>query len=318
MKLTYTLLQEQFLRNIGKVGSTDSTLLADFKSNLGQRQQMVFASMQDYMTQQPLTDATVAATQYYHYPPGITNIEDVVVTVGSVNYTLDPIVSQKNWDLLNAIQVQASAIPQFFFPRRDDYGIWPIPQAAYTITFNYHIRQINLTIDDYTAGTVTVTNDSKTITGAGTTWTAAMVNRWFTVTDATSTGQGQWYRISVFTAVGTMTLENEFAGATGNTLTYRIGQAPEIPDEGHIILVDGATADFYAGLRSDVAKATWFNNKFWTGDGNNTSRKEGDQSIKSGLIGLMNRYGDRNNVRLVNRKPRLSPLSYQVWATTLS
>ena len=33
----------------------------------------------------------------------------------------------------------------------------------------------------------------------------------------------------------------------------------------------------------------WFNNKFWTGDGQNSSRAEGDPAIKSGLIGSWNK-----------------------------
>jgi hypothetical protein len=63
---------------------------------------------------------------------------------------------------------------------------------------------------------------------------------------------------------------------------------------------------------------TAWNNKFWTGDMNNTNRDEGNVDIAGGLIGLINRYADRNNERIINRRPRLNPLSYQVWATRLS
>jgi hypothetical protein len=145
-----------------------------------------------------------------------------------------------------------------------------------------------------------------------------MAGRWFQVTSATSTGQGYWYLINSYTDPSTIEVTPTWAGATAGSLTYRIGEVPLIPDEGHIVLVDGATADFYGGPRKDYASMTAWNNRFWTGDMNNTARDEGNVDIVGGLIGLVNRYSDRNNERIINRRPRLNPLSYQVWATRLS
>lgn len=318
MRLTYTDIQNQYLRNIGKAGSTDTTILSDLQLNLGQRYQLMLAKMGNYMTQIPKTASTVVNQQYYHYPSGIVNIETATINLGTYTAPLEVINSQHNWDILNSIQIQASAVPQFIFPRRDDFGIWPTPQGVYTINFNYHWRDRNLGVADYTTGTVTATNNSTTIVGVGTTWTSAMVGRWFVVTDTTAPGQGYWYRIAAFNSTTSLTIETSYEATTSAGVTYRIGQTPELPEEGHIILVDGATSDFYAGLMADIPNATWFNNKFWTGDGNNNSRKEGDPNIKGGLIGLMNLYADRNNTKIVNRKPRLSPLTYKVWGVTLS
>jgi hypothetical protein len=116
-----------------------------------------------------------------------------------------------------------------------------------------------------------------------------------------------------------LTLENSWQGTTiAAGVTYRIGQCPEIPEEGHIMLADGATADFYAGLRSDIEKATWWNNVFWTGDGNNNNRKIGDDNIKAGLIGLVNKYASRDESAIVNRQPKVWPPQYKVFATTIS
>ena len=327
MKMTYTDIKNQFLRNIGYPGSTDTNLLADFSNNLGQRYQMVMAKLANYMTQNTTTMETVIDQQYYDYPLGIMNIEDVVIQVGNVNYPLDIINSQHNWDLLNAIQVQASAIPQFIFPRSPyltkeqggGFGIWPIPQQENDITFNKHYRDRDLSIADYTTGTVSVTSDDSEIVGAGgATFTAAMVGRWFQVTSETNTGQGYWYLISAFVDATHLTIVPAFVGATGSGLTYRIGQVPLIPDEGHIILADGVTSDFFGGPRKDYDSMKVWNNRFWTGDPSNQNREEGDPRIVGGMIGLVNRYANRNNERIINRRPRLNPLAYQVWATTLS
>jgi hypothetical protein len=316
--LTYTDIKNQFLRNIGQDSSTDTAILADFNNNLGTRYQMVLAKMKDYMTQNTVSTTTVAAQQYYHYPSGLTNIESVVVTIGSVKYPTTVVNSQWQWDWLNSLQVQPTAIPQFVFPRKVDFGLYPIPQDAYTMTFNYHYRDRNLGVDDYTTGSVTATNGSQTITGLGVTYTAAMVGRYFEVTDTTSDGQGYFYKITAVPTSLTLTLENAFSGTTGATLAYRIGQVPEFPDEGHICLVDGVTSDFYSGVRHDLETATWFNNKFWTGDGQNPSRKIGDSTVCGGLIGLCNQYTDRNNEHVIERNKKVYPFFDKNWAGTIT
>lgn len=325
--MTYTDLLEQFKRNIGFTGGTlDSTIEADFQNNLAQRYFLVQSKLKNYITQNTYTQATVANQQYYDYPLAFMNVEDVVVTVGSVNYPLTVINSQHNWDILNAIQIQASAIPQFIFPRspylgKDQgggYGIWPIPQAIYTITFNQHYRDRGLNIADYTTGTVALTNDSPTITGSGTTFTRPMVGRYLEITDQSNNGYGYQYLITGWTSTTVLTMAPNFQGTTGSGFTYRIGQQPALPLEAHILLVDGATADYYGGMRKDPVSNVYFNNKFWTGDGNNAQREQGSSKIAGGLLGLMTRYAERNNDHLIQRRPRLSPLNYQVWATTLS
>lgn len=319
MRLTFSDLKSQYLRNIGMDGSTDSAILADFTANLGNRYQMILSRMKDYVTQKDITQETVAAQQYYNYPEGLVNIEGTVVQIGGVHYPMTVVNSQWQWNWLNALQVQPTAIPQFIFPRQSDYGIYPIPQTSdYPITFSYHYRDRNLNIDDYTTGTVTVTNGSTLVTGAGATFTAAMAGRWLEVTDPANTGQGYFYYITAVPTSATLTLQNTYEGASAGSLAYRIGQTPNIPEEGHITLVDGATADFYSGIRHDIETATWYNNKFYTGDGQNASRDYGLSTITGGLIGLYNNYTDRNTERVIDRKKKVYPFLDQVWGLTLS
>ena len=326
MRLSYTDIKNSFYRNAGLDNSEDTAILADFKANLGTRYQMILAKMRDYMTQKTVTSTTVNNQQFYHYPPGVTNIESIVVTIGSVNYPTTIVNSQWQWDWLNALQVQPTAIPQFIFPRRDDFGIYPKPQAAYTITFNYHYRDRNLGVEDFTTGTATVTHASQAVTIAATdvlgvpidTMTSAMVNRWFQITDPTEDGEGYWYRILDIPTARTITLESAYQGSGGTGYTYRVAQTPEFPEEGHIILVDGVTADFYSGVRHDITTATFFENKFWTGSGTNNSRDMGSNEILGGLIGLYNQYADRNSERIIDRKKKVYPFMDQNWGMQLS
>ena len=294
MRLTYTGIKNIFLDSTGNAGSADSTLGSQFDRFLGQRYQIILAELQDYQNIKTKTASTVASQQYYHLPPGLMQIESATVTVGSIKYPLTVINSQLQWDKTNQVLINNSVVPQFIFPRRDDYGIWPIPGAVYTVTLNYILRDRSLTTADYTTGTVTVTNNSQTLTGSGTTWTAAMVGRW-----VTTANDGYWYRISAFSSTTSLTIEEAFQGTTASSQTYTLGESPEIPEEGHILLAQGTTADFYA-MRGDMTKATWWNNMFWTGDGANAGRY--DDNVSGGVIGMRKRYAQRANRRIIRHK----------------
>lgn len=268
----------------------------------------------------PASLSSVAGTtsQYYPYPIGEISVDGMYITVGSVNYPLQIINSIYEWEKLNAIQIQASALPQFYFPRRDDFGIWPTPQTVYTGKISYHYRDRNLSVVDYSTGTITATYGSNQIIGSGTTFTSAMVGRWITITDTTVGGQGYWYRITGFTDTTHVSIYQPWPNTTAAGATYNIGETPEIPEEGHILLVDGTTADFYTSLRKDLENGSLYENRFWTGDPNNSTREIGNSNIAAGLVGLMNRYSDRDDTHIINRKPNLNPLSTKIFATNLT
>jgi hypothetical protein len=320
MRMTFSNLADQFARNIGKNtwGELDGTTKADFNSNLGQRYQFIFSKLSNYQNAITQTSVTVATQQYYHNPMGFISPDSCYITIGSFKYPLIVIFSQHRWDLLNATPVQASAVPRYIFPRVNDFGIYPIPQAAYTITFAFYRRERNLSIEDYSEGTVTVTNDSTTIAGSGTTFTPAMVGRYFSINDPTSDGQGYWYKIATYNSAGSIDLESSFGGTTGSSLTYIIGESPELPEEAHVLLCDGATADYYSGARSDPTKATWWNNKFWTGDGNNSARDSNSKNMIGGLLGMKKSYDDRATVHFTQRKPKLDPLEFKAFSMTIT
>ncbi len=319
MRLTYTDIKQAHFRNIGKAGQfADTNLMADFNFNLGQRYQTIFGTLAAYITEDTQTFTTTNGTQYYTYPVGTQSLDSVTVTIGNVQYTLNPIYDQQTWNELNALQIQPTAIPQFFFPRKDDFGIFPIPTSTYTGTFQRFYRDRNMLVDDYTTGTVTVTLNSTTLTGSGTTFTPAMVGRWFTVTSQTVPGQGYWYKVTGYTSATVLTLNTTWTQATASGASYRIGESPEIPEDGHIMLPYGTASDYYSGLRNDEKNALRFDNMFWTGSYTNTSRAFGDDNIKSGLIGLANKYQARDRDNIIERKPGLISPKYKVWSYSIS
>lgn len=395
MRLTYSQILAQHLRNINLSGSQDAGIIADFTQNLGTRYQLMLAKLENYRTNleygfnvgmtstlgstgiaQQIATVTSSGTtativtsaahgysstnvvtigginpsgfngtytitvvnsttftytlgatlngvagttsQFYPLPVGEVTIEGMYITVNGVNFPLQIINSRYNWEQLNAIQIQASAIPQFYFPRRDDFGIWPTPQAMYTGNMSYYYRDRNLSIADYTGTTMNVVNGSTLITGFGSAFTPAMVGRWFTVTDPTAPGQGYWYRITGYVDTNNLTLYQPYSGVTKFITGFLIGQTPELPEEGHGLLNWGVLSDYYAGIQKDPTNAALYNNYFWTGDFQNSTRVEGSREIAGGLLGMMSRYNNRDNSRVVRRKPKLNPLQYKVFATTLS
>jgi len=72
-------------------------------------------------------------------------------------------------------------------------------------------------IPEYNTGTVTVTQDSATVTGAATTFTSAMVGRLFQIDD-----DDEYYEISAYVSPTEITLASTYTQTTGGTKAYSI------------------------------------------------------------------------------------------------
>ena len=277
-RMTYTELETDFLDSTGNPGSTNTALIAFFKRHLGVRYQNLLSKLTSHKTElPPQTAATVVSQQYYHNPPGIVDIESVNVDIGDQNIPLEVVNSQLVWDHLNSVTI--TGFPTKIFPRRDDFGLYPIPDAVYTINFGSHYRDRNLITADYTTGTVTVTNNDATITHSATGFTALMVGRWFRANQ-----DGYWYRIATFTDTSNVELESVFEGSSGSSLAFVIGESPELPEEMGILLSYGATADYFRGPRKDPKTANEWEAMYIRG-------------IEDGI----KRYASRSNKRLIKR-----------------
>lgn len=71
----------------------------------------------------------------------------------------------------------------------------------------------------YSTGTVTVTQNSTSVTGSGTTWTSAHIGQQFIVG-----GQAPFYTISAVPSATSLTLDRVYGGTSGAGLTYTIVQ----------------------------------------------------------------------------------------------
>lgn len=97
---------------------------------------------------------------------------------------------------------------QIALQRVAEYHDWP-----------YYIQDKGVieTVDDYSTGTVAITNGTKTVTGTSTVFTAAMVGRKIRINDG-----NPYYRIASFTSTTEIALEDNYQGDTETAATYTI------------------------------------------------------------------------------------------------
>lgn len=317
MRQTYTALQNTSKDYISQAsGSFASSTVANFiKEHINKRYHFIQAKLGGFITTDlPQTCSTVDGQQRYHYPQNIyPPITSATLEIGDVYYPLTIIHSQEKWDEINVVSYSATTYPQYIYPMRDHFEIFPVPQTdGDTITLVASMLDRDMSAEDYTTGTVTVTNNSATVAGAGgATWTAPMVGRWF---------QGNedqfWYRIATFTNSASIALESVFEGSTKVGDTYTIGEVPEIPPELHELIPHGVAADFYAGPRKDFEAAQAHNNYFWTGDYMNVSRNV--KLASGGLISAINKYSRRGDSSIIHKNIEMNDLFDERWNSVIT
>ena len=293
------------------LSSSDSFLATQINATI----QYLYAQIRNYKTQPlPRTFNTVASQIYYHVPSDLINIESLTITVGSIKYPLKPINSQDVWDRFQQLDFTSSSIPQYYFPRQYDFGIYPTPASILTGTMVGNYLPQKLSVADYTSGTVVVTQNSATVTGTDTTFTTAMIGRWFRGGDG-----GRWYKITSFTSTTVVTLETVFEETSISASTFVIAQSPEIPEELHEYIPYRAAAVYYSTVRRDAKYAQTLMNFFYTGDFYNANRGGG---IKGGILGVINRYKQtgRSNSMLttLHKSNYVNNWRDEAWATELS
>lgn len=153
---------------------------------------------------------TISSQQSYELPHDIKTIINVYILVGDIRYQLIEAPTRQFWDSLNFVPY-TSDVPQYYFIYNKKIYIFPSPaSASNVITINYKTRLDDLSISDYTTGTVTIPY--------ATTTTAVL-----SVGDVSATLSGAWslasgtYQVTFSTGeIRPVTLTN---GATTMTWT---------------------------------------------------------------------------------------------------
>lgn len=251
-------------------GATSATLTAAWTS-ISTNQLVVFSNSDQrtvYFTQGStaitwqtgLTDtATTAVTtvgvQAYPIPPQVSKIKNDTITVGQLVYTPAPVQSIQEWTLLNALPY-TSDIPNYFYIYQNQVMFWPIPSTSGNIiTFNYKARVPDLSIEDYSTGSLSgLAVGSNAVTGVGTTWSSVaptgqditFLNLFMKVTPPQ--GDGIPYQIQKINSNTSITLIQPLQNLSATTGNYTIGQVPLLQEDFHDMLPYGALQTYYSSI----------------------------------------------------------------------
>jgi hypothetical protein len=207
-----------------------------------------------------LTANLVLNQQYYQMSSSTLRISEIRVLNGTNYYTPDLVASEEEWNDLNAVTITGSIPSHYYIRGFNEIGLYPIPSASVTsgLLVSHEPQHVDLTQDDYTTGTVTVTNGSVTLTHSATGFTPQMAGRWLQITDGTD---GRWYRIASYTSSSVLSLENYYEGISGSGRTFRIGEIMKIPNAYQDAPVYYACERFYM-TQNDQRTAPVFAQRF--------------------------------------------------------
>lgn len=173
------------------------------------------------------TTSTVASQKFYDLPADYGKYVASGVTVDNEVYPMELVYTRDEWNRIQSgNNTTTGDEAQYIWIDRENnqYGIFPTPESADNdIEFSYLARDRELTLEDYTTGTISITTETKAVTGSGTTFTSSMVGAYIEL-------DGEGYRISAVGGATSLTLENNYQGSTLSGATYRIGDASLMPD----------------------------------------------------------------------------------------
>lgn len=223
------------------------------------------SKMSDHFLHTTSTAVAVANQQIYEFPNKLKKVRGITFTIGSNTQYVKRSPNRIHWDTLNTgtSTSYTADFPLWYYPIGKKVLYWPTPASgSATITYDYDTRFIDLTVADYTTGTIaTTTNGSTRIVGASTTWGSAMIGRYLQINkDNTyaNDGDGDYYEISSITNTTTLDIIKPYMGhsiISGGAI-YKIGEISPLPDGFHELPVYRAVEFYFS--KTDQTKSQFF------------------------------------------------------------
>lgn len=251
---TFTQITDEVSNAVGRTSAAEVTLIKRSANVAVQRFKSVMRRPWSRISKKT---NVVASQQDYQLPRSVLRPSGVAYKYGDNYFPLREIGSEMNWDRLNAVPSVTIGIPRFYFPKgKNIISLYPVPGSVVTegLKVYYEPKQPKMIAADYTAGTVTVTSGSQTITHSAAGFTADMVGRSFYVTDGSD---GYEYLIVDYVDTNTLTLENYYEGISGAGRAFLIGLVPDIPEEYHDSVIDYCIARLYLRRRDPKTAKTF-------------------------------------------------------------
>lgn len=244
------------------VALSNTSSVSFLKQDINQGLRLFKNAARRYWTRQEKVTDMIAGQQYYQMPADFVRVTEVRVNSNGLNFPVILINSEHLWNKLNIIPAMTINLPTYAFVRGfNEIGLWPTPSSftAGGIIVSYEPRLIDMSIDDVTTGTASVSNGNQLVTLSTSAVTPSMVGRWFSVTDGTD---GNWYQIGAYGSATTLNLANNYQGLTGSTAAYTIGSAPDLPEDYHMALPYYAAFQYFL-KRKDNATAELYKGEFY-------------------------------------------------------
>lgn len=199
---------------------------------------------------------TEAGVDTYQIPNGFRKLIDMYIYSGSGSssdtiYTPEMVFDPTKWARILQARYGSSSTPYFTYVENTTFKINPVPSVTGNkITLRGRLRVRDLTIPDYTTGTVvSVANGGTAVVGNGTTWTQDMVGRYMQITNTTAAngGDGFWYEIGDWTDATHITLLKPYEGTAiaAGSAAYTIGQCSVVPEAYDVGIVYRSTALYW-------------------------------------------------------------------------
>lgn len=244
-------------------GTTTSNDLLYAKQDINIGYKRFNAAIARYFTRKQAFTDLVANQQYYQTPIDAIRVSNVTVTLASstLQFPLEQIRDEQEWRNFNIYPYSSTYIKYYFVYGNDQIGLFPIPSTTVTngLRYVYQPQDVDLSKDDYSTGTVAITNGSVTVTGTSTSWTQAQQgNMQLQVTDGSD---GNWYEVLAVNSTTSITLKTPYVGPTVSGATYNMGQIFIFPGEYDDVPVDYALYRFWES-RNNPTRAQYHKNNF--------------------------------------------------------
>lgn len=192
----------------------------------------------------------------HNYQPG--SISTVYILSGGNKYFPQEIHSTEEFERL-ASDSSTSTTPEYYCIYNDYINFYPL-LADTTSVIYARFRQVprELSVDDYSTGTLTITKNSNAVVGSGTAFTSSMEGMKMKLPD------GIWYTISTVTDGTNIALAKTYEGTTAIGASYIIGDCPIIPDGFQDILIY-KPLEHYFMMTGEERRSSFYKNLYDSG-----------------------------------------------------
>ncbi len=245
-------LSDLLTEHIDVTNDTSTANTARATRRMNQAQKMICGKKEYFWLKKDYTFLTQASVAAYQLPIRFRRVSSVRIRIGTLDYQINEIADPIIFDSLKGSNgsTYTSDYPRFYHVREDQILFdCNLSTAGNTVYIEGIARPKDMSLLDYATGTVSVTSGSKTVTGSGTSWAAsnAKAGAWIII-------DLEAYQIAAVGGTTSITLIKSYEGVTASGLSYKIGDAPIIPEEFQDILWMSSAKDFI-GIKKVDTKA---------------------------------------------------------------